>query len=444
MDVKLRLLAAALVALTVHPSPAGAAPGDLDASFSNDGRVSTLTSPDTFVPRAVAVQPDGRIVMAGYSCNEGTCGATGDSSFRLVRYTADGGLDTDFGAGGMVTTAIGTGRSQAYDVLVRPDGRIVAGGVASSDALDRGSFALAGYRPDGSLDRSFGSGGRVQMRVGDGFDAISDLVADRGGRIVAVGQARSAGRDRIALARFDPRGAPDATFDGDGVQIVASAAPYAYAAGGTLLPDGRIVAVGASGRSAAVEDFRLSGVAVGDDGSAGPTWLRSVGTSYSFANAAVALADGRVLSAGVATDSSGFPGMALARTSPEGAPDTSFEGDGAELVRAGDGSVAADVVLEPGGRGVAAGDATAGADHAFMLARFGGAGGLDRSFGNQGVVLTAFPGTTVARATALAIQGDGKLVAAGIACVSGSGAQCGGGTARLALACSAAVRPSSN
>ena len=69
-----------------------------------------------------------------------------------------------------------------------------------------------------------------------------------------------------------------------------------------------------------------------------------------------------------------------------------------------------------------------------MLARFDGAGALDRSFGAQGVVLTDFPGTAIARATALARQADGKLVVAGIACAGGSGPQCSGGTARLALA----------
>src|SRR3954447_10808353 len=183
MDVKQRVLAAALVAFALMAAPAAAGPGDLDPSFSNDGRVSTLTSPDTFVARAVAVQPDGRIVVAGYSCGTGTCGPTGDSSFRIVRYTADGGLDTDFGMGGMVTTPIGAGRSQAYDVLVRPDGRIVVGGVASMDLSDPGSFALARYLPDGRLDSGFGSGGRALMRVGVGFDAISDLVAGWGDRV---------------------------------------------------------------------------------------------------------------------------------------------------------------------------------------------------------------------------------------------------------------------
>jgi uncharacterized delta-60 repeat protein len=433
MDVKLRLVAAALAALAVCAPPAGAAPGGLDASFSGDGRVSTLTSPDTFVARAVAIQPDGRIVVAGYSCDTGTCGPTGDSSFRLVRYTRDGGLDTDFGAGGIVTTAVGVGRSQAFDLLVRGDGSIVVGGVASADASDPGSFALAGYKPNGTLDPSFGSGGRLITRVGSGFDAISDLVAAPGDRVVAVGQAVEDGRDRFALARYDRRGVPDHSFGNGGTLVVPTSAPYAYGAAGARLPDGRVVAVGASGSSSAVESLRFSGTPVGHNGIASAPWIRPVGASYSYANAATALPDGRVLSAGVATERSGNPAMALARTSAEGGLDRSWDGDGLVLVRALGATVATDVLLDADGRAVAAGHASAGAVYQFALARFEPDGAPDRSFGG-GLVLTSFPGVTVARATALARQADGKLVVAGIACASGKGMQCDGGTARLALA----------
>ena len=433
MDVRLRLLAVALAALAVCAPPAAAAPGDLDTSFSGDGRVSTLTSPDTFVARAVAMQPDGRIVVAGYSCNTGTCGPTGDSSFRLLRYTSDGGLDTDFGQGGMVTTTVGVGRSQAFDLIVRADGSIVAGGVASADALDPGSFALVGYKANGTLDTTFGAGGRVITRVGEGFDAISDLVPGFGDHFTAVGQANADGRDRFALARYDRRGRPDQSFGDMGSVVVPTSAPYAYGAAGAQLPDGRVVAVGASGNNTATESLRFSGTAVGYSGDAAAPWIRPVGASYSYANAVVALADGRVLSAGVATERLGNPAMALMRTSPTGVLDRTWAGDGLATARAGDGTVASDLVLDAEGRAVAAGDATLGADHAFAVARFDGAGALDPSFGG-GIVLTSFPGTSRARATAIARQADGKLVVAGIACSSGSGAQCSGGTARLALA----------
>jgi uncharacterized delta-60 repeat protein len=433
MDVTLRLLAVALAALAVCAPPAAAAPGELDTSFSGDGRVSTLTSPDTFVARAVAMQPDGRIVVAGYSCNTGTCGPTGDSSFRLLRYTSDGGLDTDFGQGGMVTTTVGVGRSQAFDLIVRADGSIVAGGVASADALDPGSFALVGYQPNGALDSSFGRGGQVITPIGDGFDAISDLVPGLGGHFTAVGQANAGGRDGFALARYDRRGKPDPSYGDMGSVVVPTSAPYAYGAAGAQLPDGRVVVVGASGNNTATESLRFSGTPVGSSGGAAAPWIRPVGASYSYANAVVALADGRVLSAGVATERLGNPAMALMRTSPTGVLDRTWDGDGLATARAGDGTVATDLVLDADGRALAAGDATIGADHAFAVARFDGAGALDRSFGG-GIVLTTFPGTSRARATAIARQADGKLVAAGIACSSGSGAQCSGGTARLALA----------
>ena len=413
MDVRVRLVAAALAALAVCAPPAGAAPGDLDASFSGDGRVSTLTSPDTFVARAVAIQPDGRIVVAGYSCDTGTCGPTGDSSFRLVRYTRDGGLDTDFGAGGMVTTAVGVGRSQAFDLIVRADGSIVAGGVASADAGDPGSFALVGYRANGTLDPTFGSGGRVITRVGSGFDAISDLVpAPRRPR-----RRRRAGggrRPRPLRARplRPPRQRPTTRFGDGGALVVPTSAPYAYGAAGARLPDGRVVAVGASGSSSAVESLRFSGTPVGYSGGASAPWIRPIGASYSYANAAAALPDGRVLSAGVATERLGNPAMALARTSPNGVLDRTWDGDGLALARARDGTVATDVLLDPEGRAVAGGHASAGAVHEFALARFDGAGALDRGFGG-GLVLTSFPGVTIARATALARQADGKLVVGG-------------------------------
>ena len=140
-----------------------------------------------------------------------------------------------------------------------------------------------------------------------------------------------------------------------------------------------------------------------------------------------------LLAAGVATERLGNPAMALVRLTAGGSLDRSWDGDGLALARARDGSVATDVLLDPEGRAVAAGHSSAGAEYTFALARFDLGGALDTGFGG-GVVLTSFPGASVARATALARQPDGKLVVAGIVCASGSGMQCEGGTARLALA----------
>lgn len=429
----LRHLALALAVLSVTAPSATAAPGELDPSFSSDGRVTTLTTAETFVPRALAIQADGRIVVAGYSCDTGTCGPTGDSSFRLTRYTADGGLDTDFGAGGTVTTSVGAGRSQAYDVVIEPDGSIVAGGVASINASDTGSFALVRYRPNGALDNGFGSGGKVIERLGSGFDAISDLVIQPGGDLIAVGQAEQAGASRFALARFGATGGLDPGF-GSGGSVLVGSGSYAFAAAAAVLPDGRIVAVGASGASSDVSDYRFTTVRSSAQGGVEAPWTAAIGSSYSFANAAAPLADGRVLAAGVATDAGGRAGLALVRLTAGGGLDPGWDGDGVALARLGESAVGADLVALPDGRAAAAGHVEDVDRVSFLVTRFGSDGSLDRGFGASGFAVTSFAGATLARATAIARQPDGRLVAAGLVCAGGSGAQCSGGTARLALA----------
>jgi uncharacterized delta-60 repeat protein len=430
----LRHLALVLAVLSVTAPSATAAPGELDPSFSSDGRVTTLSTSATFVPRALAIQADGRIVVAGYSCDTDTCGPSGDSSFRLMRYTADGGLDTDFGSGGTVTTAVGGGRSQAFDVVIEPDGAIVAGGVASTNASDPGSFALVRYRSNGALDPNFGSGGEVVQPIGDGFDAISDLAMQPGGSLVAVGQADQGGPTWVALARFGAGGALDPAF-GNGGSVLGGGAPYTFGAAGAVLPDGRIVAVGAWGASSAVEDYRFTTVRSSAEGAVEPPWTAAVGSSYSFANAASALGDGRVLTAGVATDPGGRAGMALVRLTAAGGLDPSWDGDGVALARLGESSVGADLVLLPDGRAVAAGHVEDVDRVSFMVARYGSDGSLDHGFGAGGFAVTSFAGATVARATAIARQPDGRVLVAGLVCdPQGRGAQCSGGTARLALA----------
>ena len=172
------------------------------------------TSPDTFVARAVAVQPDGRIIVAGYSCDTGTCGPTGDSSFRLVRYTADGGLDTDFGDGGMVTTAIGAGplaglrRAPAPRRPHRRRRRGEHGRARPGLVRARGLPAQRAPRPGVRLGRPRADARRARASTRSPTSWRAGATAwSRSGR------RQADGRDRFALARFDRRGAPDPTFD---------------------------------------------------------------------------------------------------------------------------------------------------------------------------------------------------------------------------------------
>jgi uncharacterized delta-60 repeat protein len=119
--------------------------------------------------------------------------------FALARHRQDGSLDRTFGTGGRVTTDFGAG-SQATALVVQADGKLVAAGTVSNDT--GGDFALARYRLDGTLDPAFGTGGKVTTDFGRGEDRAEALVA-QGDRLVAAGTTigASAGQ-RFALAGY--------------------------------------------------------------------------------------------------------------------------------------------------------------------------------------------------------------------------------------------------
>jgi len=170
--------------------------GALDTSFGSGGKVTTdfggSYHPDGF---SVALQPDGKIVVAGY--------AGGD--FALARYNSDGALDTSFGSGGKVTTDFG-GSDAGYSVALQPDGKIVVAGYAGLD------FALARYNSDGALDTSFGTGGKVTTDFSGGRDVGYSVALQPDGKIVVAGYA---GVD-FALARYNSDGALDTSFGSGG------------------------------------------------------------------------------------------------------------------------------------------------------------------------------------------------------------------------------------
>jgi uncharacterized delta-60 repeat protein len=254
-----------------------------------------------------------------------------------------------------------------------------------------------------------------------------------GDHFTAVGQGNADGRDRFALARYDRRGKLDPSFGDMGSVVVPTSAPYAYGAAGAQLPDGRVVAVGASGDNTATESLRFSGTVV-DAGGAAAAAVDPPGRGRRTRTPTPSSRwpTGAVLSAGVATERLGNPAMALMRTSPTGVLDRTWDGDGLATARAGDGTVASDVVLDAEGarwRPATRRSAPTRVRGRALRRRRRARPQLRRRRRAHDV-----PGTSRARATAIARQPDGKLVVAGIACSSGSGAQCSGGTARLALA----------
>ncbi len=207
--------------------------GELDPTFSDDGKQTIDFAGETDAAYGIALQSDGAIVAVG---NAG-------ASFAIARILPDGSLDTSFPADkfpadGKQTTGF-SGRSYARAVSIQADGKIVAAGSADAD------FALARYNTDGSLDTTFSEDGRQTTDFGADEEGVSAVAIQADGKIVAVGQVYSfiASAQTIALARYNPDGSLDATFAREGLKTTALSGTD-WASGVSIQSDGRIVAVG--------------------------------------------------------------------------------------------------------------------------------------------------------------------------------------------------------
>jgi len=149
----------------------------------------------------------------------GTASINSFANFALARYNSDGTLDTTFGTGGKVTTGFvdtvfGPISGSAYSLLLQPDGKIVLAGYANLKGGE--SFALARYNANGTLDAGFGTGGKVSTDFdpsGQGSFAFAYSIAlQQDGKIVAVGESTINGQRDFALARYNSNGSLDAGF----------------------------------------------------------------------------------------------------------------------------------------------------------------------------------------------------------------------------------------
>ena len=203
--------------------------------------------------RSVAVQTDGKIVVAGFS-DDGS-----KDSIALFRYNTDGSLDTTFGGGdGIVTTSLGTIQDRGVSIAIQPDGNIVVGGftIVSSGNYD---LALLRYDTNGDLDPSFGNGnGFVTTSTGSSVEGINDITLLADGRILATGSSViGSGAFDIMLTRYNADGSLDTTFGGgDGIvtTAVGSGSEVGYSV--AVQADGRII-VGGHALNGSNNDFAL-------------------------------------------------------------------------------------------------------------------------------------------------------------------------------------------
>jgi uncharacterized delta-60 repeat protein len=337
--------------------------GSLDASFGSAGTVTTNISPGEDKPYAIALQGDGKIVVAGSS-------QYGDQHMiALARYKPNGTLDARFGNGGTVTTAIGVGHQDyAYAVVVQADGKIVVAG--SSSSISQDLFALARYNANGTIDTSFGSGGTVTTAVGLG-DVAYALAIQPDGKIVVAGSSWNNTQSRFALARYNSDGTLDTSFGSGGTITTAIGIHYDRAQSLVLQPDGKIVVAGFSlndqGRALfALARYDTNGTLDPAFGSGG-TVTTTIGTYWALALGLARQVNGKLVAAGWDyPNSTTDTAFALARYNPDGTLDSAFGSGGTVTTQTWENGGAAALALQPDGRIVATGFGSG----AFALARY--------------------------------------------------------------------------
>ena len=428
------VLVSALVALTLVSAPIGAAgssaPGSLDTTFSGDGLRRVSFAPDTYsyVEDLVILGKSGMVVVGNQVASgevsrfalarlhkggalDETFGRDGkvttpfvnavatlgvsygdrkiivagsdDGQFALARYLHSGELDPTFDGDGKVTTDLTAGEDVIHDIWVKKNGKILVGGTVSSDESD---VVMVRYRSDGSLDQTYGDGGKVLVSPfktpGNSCDPysgtcrpIATTMFQDDGKLLVVGQYWDRCNGSIALARYNKRGALDETFHHDGraevhtpVAIDEQYCDRVYHAFPTSL------AIGPKG-----------GVVVG-----GIQWEEydCYGCGWH---------------------------MMVHRYTPEGHLDNTFSSDGVAYVFPGSDWVEVEsVVVQPDGKVLAAGfqgcSVGSGEDCGSVVARFKVDGQLDQAFSNDGFADRHFePGG----AQAMGLQGRDKLVVGG-------------------------------
>jgi uncharacterized delta-60 repeat protein len=308
--------------------------GRLDPSFDGDG-IQTIPFDFNDFASAVAIQPDGKILVAGHTDFRGT--AANPSNFVIGRLTADGAIDDSFGGDGTKTIDLGAD-DQATAVALQSD-RIVVGGRRTS-GVDS-NFAFVALTSSGALDPSF-SGDGVQTVDFGGFDPLHGLAVGPGGRLLAVGSTTAGGGaanpSKFAMVQLDRDGNLDPGFSGDGKQTVDpgaddSAQAVAYQS------DGRAIVAGIT-NAGALADF--AAIRINDRGTLDPGFAGDGAQTISFG---VAPFNGRDLAESVTvtphdeiviagfTNASATPDdFALAVLNANGTPDTGFSGDGRQTV----------------------------------------------------------------------------------------------------------------
>ena len=372
--------------------------GTLDNTFGTGGIV--ITSLDTIRDRgnSLAIQSDGKIILGGSTSENYTA-----YDFALARYNTDGGLDTTFGIGGKVITTI-EDRSEGQSLAIQSDGKIILGG--HSDWY----INLVRYNADGSLDTTFGTGGIVITDVLGFYDEVCKSVAIQSdGKIVVGGYAQHNNYDlrHFVVIRYNNDGSLDTSFGNNGIVIGGLGNCEAI----RIQNDGKILLGGTSDFSFALERYNYDGSLDNTFGIGGkvitPFQNNCLGNSMELQS------DGKIVLGGSSGLPSGGFTFTLARYLSNGDLDDSFGTNGIASTPLGTSSRGNSVVIQNDGKILLAGESKDSSNSFnFALARYNSDGTFDTGFGSGGLIVTPI-GISYSVGQSLGIENNGKIILGG-------------------------------
>jgi uncharacterized delta-60 repeat protein len=431
--VRLFALLAAVVVIS-SSTFALAQAGTLDTTFGTGGIFGTSFTQNGAADNAIAIQSDGKIIVGGLIAL-----STGGGQAALLRLNTNGTLDSSFGTGGIVTSdfSIDDG-AIVFGIAIQPNGQIVA--AAEGGFLDEG--AVGRFNADGSVDTTFGTNGfATSNSVNSAPGASNAMALQPNGSILVTGGG--------FIARYTSTGQVDTTFGTNGVAILNSL----VVTGMALQSDGKILVTTGSGTETVIEIAPALPSAIAGSISrynANGTLDTTFGISGQAACVASAggiaiQSNGKIVVAGTITSElanyqyngrvyiNNLTGFGLVRYNPNGSIDTTFNpgigfGSGGGIITGFGSSFpysgAFALAIQSNGEIVVAGVAGYASFNAYVpptqlasaslaLARYTTTGLLDTSFGTNGTVVTTVGQSNISSVSALAIQSDGKIVAAG-------------------------------
>ncbi len=391
--------------------------------------------------KAVTIQPDGKIVSAGYATFYGPNGWN-YRNIVMTRQNPNGSLDTSFGTGGKVITDFG-GNAGALDVLIQSDGKIlVIGGISNSDYTSS-DILLIRYNADGALDTTFGNGGTVVADINVSDSASQGILLSDGKILICGGTSSTSSSLKTLLARYNADGSPDTSF-GSGGTVVGNNPDEHLFVSFAVQSDGKIIA-GATRESnldvhqrsrPSITRYNADGTldaTFGDGGTAQILNPSSTGSSDGEFHDIVIQGDGKIVvglyyytnvSAGL------WQTLGLARLNSNGSLDTSF-GTGGKVITyqsAGGYEVPVqNIAIQSDGKIVTAGYTTSDGTTKFIYSRYNTNGTLDTTFGSNGQFVSPVRG----QQPEITLQADGKIVSVGLAYYSANSGENGFFSSRI-------------